>query len=51
MAPQHLPLYSLEAANIRSNYAWFGAVRDSANLHDVPEENRLMAADGTITPL
>ncbi|RSH85580.1 hypothetical protein EHS25_003719 [Saitozyma podzolica] len=33
------------------NYAWFGAVRDSANLHDVPETNRLMAADGTITPL
>ncbi|OWZ49228.1 hypothetical protein C351_06087 [Cryptococcus neoformans c8] len=32
-------------------YCWFGAVRDTANLHDVHPFNRLMDEHGEITPL
>ncbi|WVF66165.1 hypothetical protein IAT40_000905 [Kwoniella sp. CBS 6097] len=32
-------------------YSWFGAVRDSYNLHGVHEFNRLMDSEGNITPL
>lgn len=36
---------------ICSKYCWFGAVRDTANLHDVHPFNRLMDENGEITPL
>lgn len=32
-------------------YAWFGAVRDGANLHGVHSFNRLMDERGDLTPL
>lgn len=34
-----------------SKYCWFGAVRDTANLHGVHPFNRLMDEHGEITPL
>lgn len=34
-----------------SKYCWFGAVRDTANLHGVHPFNRLMDENGEITPL
>lgn len=36
---------------MKRRYAWFGALRDPANLHDVHPFNRLMDEKGEITPL
>lgn len=35
----------------RRRFAWFGAVRNGYNLHGVHEFNRLMDANGNVTPL
>ncbi|WVQ76313.1 hypothetical protein IAR50_005978 [Cryptococcus sp. DSM 104548] len=41
----------LDECDFIVKYCWFGAVRDSINLHGVHPFNRLMDEDGEITPL